>query len=69
MVTFRDDNAEKPLYITVKTPLLVLPCKSLCQCIIDRPTLGRLRAIASTIDLKMKFYSTTDEVVTFQAHL
>lgn len=36
LVTFGDD----PLTRTVKTPFLVLPCKSIYNCIIDTPTLG-----------------------------
>lgn len=40
MVTFSDHDTEKALYRTVKTSFLVLPCKSVYQGIIGRPTLG-----------------------------
>lgn len=69
MVTYGDADVNKPLFRTVKTLYLVLPCKSAYQCIIGGPTLGRLGAVASTIPFKMKFYSTTDKVVTLQANL
>lgn len=69
MVTYGDADVEKPLFRTVKTPFLVLPCKSVYQCIIGRPALGRLGAAASTVHLKMKFYFTTNEIVTLHADL
>lgn len=38
MVTY----GEEPLALTVKTPFLVLPCKSVYNYVISQPTLGRL---------------------------
>lgn len=68
MVTYGDLDGERPLFRTVKTPFLVLPCKSY-QCIIGRLTLGRLGAVTSTVHLKMKFYSLDNEIVTLKADL
>lgn len=57
MVTYR---AEPPsLYRMVKTPFLVLPCKSVYNSKIGRPTLGRL---GGGIDLALK-----DEVLFIKA--
>lgn len=69
MVTFGEDNTDKLLYRTKKIPFLILPCNLVYHCIIGRPTLERLGAVTFTVHLKMKFYSTTDEIVTLQADL
>lgn len=58
-VMYRDEKLSR----TAKTQFLVLPCKSLYNCIIWRLTLGRLGADASTVHLQMKFYSTDDEII------
>lgn len=65
MVTYGEEELSK----TVKTQFLDLPCNSPYQCIIGRPTLGRLGSVALTVHLKMKFYSQKDEVVKIAANL
>lgn len=65
MLTYDEDN----LSHTVKTHFLVLPNKSPHNCIIRRPSLGRLGAVSSTVHLKMKFYSLKNEIITIAADL
>lgn len=48
---------------------MILSCPSVYNCIIGRPTLGRIEAVDSTIHLKIKFYSATNKVVTMKADL
>lgn len=67
MVTNRADLLGKSRI--VKTPFSVLPCKSIYNCIIGRPTLGWLGVVASTVHLKMKFYSLENEVITLDVDL
>lgn len=67
MVTYGIDEPGKSRMM--KTPFLMLPCKSIYNCITSRPTLGQLGAVASTVHLKMKFYSTEGEVITLDANL
>lgn len=62
MVTYGVDLLRKSC--TVKTPFLVLPCKSIYKCIIGQPTLGRLGVVAATVHLKMKFFPLEHEVIT-----
>lgn len=52
-VTFGSDT----LSHTVKVQFCILPCQSPYNCIIGRPTLGSLGVVASTVHLKIKFYS------------
>lgn len=59
MVTYGNE----PLTRTIKTLFLVLPCPSVYNCIFGRLTFGRLEAVASTVYLKMKFYSIKDEII------
>lgn len=60
---------ERPLAWTVETAFLVLPCRSVYICIICRPTLSQLGAVASTVHLKMKFHSCKKEVITLNADM
>lgn len=46
----------------VKTPFLVLPSKSVYNCVIGRLAVGRLEAVVSTIHLKMRFYTIKNDV-------
>lgn len=65
MVTY----GEKKIAQTIQTTFLVVPIISPYHCIVERPTLARLGAIASTVQLKMKFHSLTNEIVTISADL
>lgn len=65
MVTYSKD----PLTQTMKTPFLILSCPSVYNCIIGRPTLGLLEAVASTVHLKMKLYSAIDMIIIVKADL
>lgn len=65
MVTY--DN--KPLTRTVKTHFPIFPFLSVYNCIIGRLTLGRLGVVASTFQVKMKFYSLKDEIIMLNADL
>lgn len=69
MVTYGNPDGEEAMFRTVKTVFLVLPCKSVYQCIIGRPTLGKLEAVTSTMHLKMKFYNLENKVVTIPTDL
>lgn len=62
-------HGNEALAQTVKTLFLFIPCPSIYNCIIGRPTLGRLEDIASIIHLKMKFYSVKDEIITINIDL
>lgn len=64
-VTYGEGKSSKK----VDTNFLVLPCPSPYHGIVGRPTLGKLGAVASTVHLKMRFYSDSDEVVTVPADL
>lgn len=67
MVTYREEPPG--ISRTVKTTFLVLPCKSIYNCIISRPTLGRLGEVASMVNLKIKSYSSNNEVITLDTDL
>src|SRR3954469_11348628 len=65
LVSFGEGEASRQ----VKTPFLVIDCKTLYNCIIGRPTLAELTAVPSTVHLKMKFYTKRGRVVTVNADI
>lgn len=54
---------KRSLARTIDTLFLILSCRSIYNCIVERLNLGRLEAVTFTIRLKVKFYSYNHEVV------
>ncbi|XP_058762570.1 uncharacterized protein LOC131635951 [Vicia villosa] len=48
---------------------MVINCKTLYNCIIERPTLAELAVVPSTVHLKMKFYTKKGRVATIKANI
>ncbi|MCI56831.1 hypothetical protein A2U01_0078082, partial [Trifolium medium] len=47
----------------------MVPCDSVYNCILGRPTLVALGAVPSTIHLKMKYHNDEDGEVTIEADM
>jgi hypothetical protein len=67
-ITFRDPKTDES-EITIRVQFLVVPCKSVYNCILGRTTLAALGAVPSTVHLKMKYHGKNDQVVTIWADL
>ncbi|MCI23375.1 hypothetical protein A2U01_0044554, partial [Trifolium medium] len=62
-VTFENKEIKNSMK-TVEVQFLVIPCDSVYNCILGRPTLAALGAVPSTVHLKMKYHNDEDGVVT-----
>jgi hypothetical protein len=67
-VTFENKELKKSKKI-VEVQFLEIPCESVYNCILGRPTLASLGAVPSMVHLKMKYNNEKNKVVTIEAHI
>ncbi|GAU40250.1 hypothetical protein TSUD_219610 [Trifolium subterraneum] len=65
IVTFGHKETAK----SIKVKFLVVDCPSLYQCIISRTAIADLPAVASTVHLKMKYYTDKGQVATLHGDI
>jgi hypothetical protein len=67
-VAFENKN-HKDSKKTIEVQFLIIPCKSVYNCILGRPTLTALGAVFSIVHLKMKYHNAKNEVLTIEADM